>query len=86
MLLSIAYNTHYSREAMMEPKQPAQRSDNLLPAEDEVAEEVSLDQQSGQARRVGHPPVIPTPPGGKPAAETDEEGAPHPPLSPNSPP
>jgi len=39
-----------------------QRSDNLLPADDaddgrfEVAEEVSADQQSDAARRVGQPP------------------------------
>jgi hypothetical protein len=49
------------------------RSDNLLPAEDgkddgrfEVAEEVSLDQQSDTARQVGHGPQPtsnePTPP------------------------
>lgn len=44
--------------------QPGQepRSDNLLPADDaadgrfEVAEEVSTDQQSDAARRVGKPP------------------------------
>jgi len=33
------------------------RSENLLPAEDDaVAEEVSLDQQSEQARRIGQAP------------------------------
>ncbi|WP_432381953.1 hypothetical protein [Duganella sp. P38] len=39
--------------------QKTPRSDGLLPADDEVAEEVNLDQQSDQARRVGKPPVIP---------------------------
>ena len=33
-----------------------QRSDTLLPADDQVAEEVSTDQQSEQARKTGHPP------------------------------
>ena len=40
------------------PAQPAPRSEGLLPAgEDDVAEEISLDQQSDQARRVGHAPA-----------------------------
>ena len=37
----------------------AQRSDTLLPNDDEVAEEVSTDQQSEQARKVGHAPPQP---------------------------
>lgn len=49
-----------------------ERSDNLLPADDsadgrfEVAEEVNLDQQSDDARRVGQAPDDPVPdvPGG----------------------
>lgn len=42
----------------VQPAQPAPRSEGLLPAsEDEVAEEISLDQQSDQARRVGHAPA-----------------------------
>lgn len=36
-----------------------QRSDTLLPNDDEVAEEVSTDQQSEQARKVGHAPELP---------------------------
>jgi hypothetical protein len=47
---------------------PAQRSESLLPGDDaddgryDVAEEVNLDQQSDQLRRVGKPPKdIPTP-------------------------
>ena len=57
----------------MKPKETSQRSDNLLPAEDEVAEEVNLDQQSAQARRVGHPPANPgTRPGGE-AADKDAD-------------
>ena len=36
-----------------------QRSDTLLPADDQVAEEVSTDQQSEQARKTGHPPEQP---------------------------
>jgi hypothetical protein len=40
---------------------PTPRADTLLPDDDtdpapEVAEEVSLDQQSGRARQIGHPP------------------------------
>jgi hypothetical protein len=45
----------------------------LLPADDEVAEEVSLDQQSEQARRVGHAPSSPP---GKPDDDGDEERKP----------
>lgn len=36
-----------------------QRSDTLLPNDDEVAEEVSTDQQSEQARKIGHAPEQP---------------------------
>lgn len=36
-----------------------QRSDTLLPNDDEVAEEVSTDQQSEQARKTGHAPEQP---------------------------
>jgi hypothetical protein len=36
-----------------------QRSDTLLPADDQVAEEVSTDQQSEQARKTGHAPEQP---------------------------
>ncbi|KQW87906.1 hypothetical protein ASC94_25785 [Massilia sp. Root418] len=55
-------NTGNDQERL-QPAEPAPRSEGLLPAgeeeaaEDEVAEEVSLDQQSGKARRVGHPPA-----------------------------
>ena len=38
---------------------PQQRSDTLLPADDQVAEEVSTDQQSERARKTGHPPGQP---------------------------
>jgi hypothetical protein len=41
----------------MKPKDTSTRSDNLLPADEQVAEEVSLDQQSDQARRVGQAPA-----------------------------
>lgn len=57
---------------MPDQKTP-QRSQGLLPAEDEVAEEVSLDQQSEQARRVGHAPSAPA---GKPDDAADEERKP----------
>lgn len=40
----------------MNDQKSTERSEGLLPADDEVAEEVNLDQQSEQARRVGHPP------------------------------
>jgi len=43
-----------------------QRSDTLLPADDQVAEEVSTDQQSEQARKVGH---APEPPAAAPAVD-----------------
>lgn len=45
----------------MKPQQRSdqQRSDNLLPADDQVAEEVSTDQQSEQARKTGHAPAQP---------------------------
>ena len=36
-----------------------QRSDTLLPNDDQVAEEVSTDQQSEQARKTGHAPEQP---------------------------
>jgi hypothetical protein len=36
-----------------------QRSDTLLPADDQVAEEVSTDQQSEQTRKTGQPPEQP---------------------------
>jgi hypothetical protein len=55
-------NTDNDKERL-QPAQPAPRSEGLLPAgddqaaEDEIAEEVSLDQQSEQARRVGHAPA-----------------------------
>ena len=45
-------------------RQSHDRSENLLPADDaedgryDVAEEVNLDQQSDQLRRVGKPPKI----------------------------
>jgi hypothetical protein len=55
---------------MMKPKEAPQRSDALLPADDQVAEEVSLDQQSEQARRVGHPAVVP---GAEKAGEADQD-------------
>ena len=53
------------REQAATPAQGGQqsRSENLLPADDaadgryEVAEEVSLDQQSDAARKVGQPPT-----------------------------
>lgn len=57
---------------MADQKTP-QRSEGLLPAEDEVAEEVSLDQQSDQARRVGHAPSAPA---GKPDDAVHNEGKP----------
>jgi hypothetical protein len=41
----------------MKPKDTTPRSDNLLPADEQVAEEVSLDQQSDQSRRVGQMPA-----------------------------
>jgi hypothetical protein len=40
----------------MSTKPSTQRSENLLPGEDEVAEEVNLDQQSDRARKVGQMP------------------------------
>lgn len=51
---------------------PQQRSDNLLPADDAVAEEVSADQQSEQARKTGQPPEQPAaaPAVGKAVADT----------------
>lgn len=57
---------------MADQKTP-QRSEGLLPAEDEVAEEVNLDQQSDQARRVGHAPMAPA---GKPGDGADKESKP----------
>jgi hypothetical protein len=54
----------------MEPKQ---RSDTLLPNDDEVAEEVSTDQQSEQARKTGHPPERPP---GAPGAPGMDNAAP----------
>jgi hypothetical protein len=44
-----------------------QRSDTLLPADDQVAEEVNTDQQSEQARKTGHAPE--QPPGAPPVDE-----------------
>jgi hypothetical protein len=49
-------------QAQRAPSGAADRSENLLPADDaedgryDVAEEVNLDQQSDQLRRVGKPP------------------------------
>ncbi len=45
---------------------PQQRSDNLLPADDAVAEEVSTDQQSERTRKTGQPPE---PPAAAPAVD-----------------
>lgn len=67
-------NTHQQPGATPAAPQPdhPERSDNLLPADDsedgrfEVAEEVNLDQQSDDARRIGQAPANPAPdvPGG----------------------
>jgi hypothetical protein len=54
----------------MKPTDTSPRSDNLLPAEEQVAEEVSLDQQSEQARRVGQAPANANP---KPSEAPDKE-------------
>jgi hypothetical protein len=56
----------------MKQNQAPQRSEKLLPADDEVAEEVNLDQQSEQSRRVGHAPAIPDP---RPGEEPKQENA-----------
>jgi hypothetical protein len=44
-----------SKENVMSTN-PTTRSENLLPGDDEVAEEVNLDQQSDRARKVGQLP------------------------------
>jgi len=56
---------------------PQQRSDTLLPADDQVAEEVSTDQQSEQARKTGHAPEQPpgAPAVDKALADTLGDGA-----------
>ena len=41
---------------------PGPRSENLLPADEQVAEEVSLDQQNPASRRVGQASDTPTTP------------------------